>query len=258
MATAQLEQITNLQGSLKSPVRIALIGCGAISRQFHLPVLAGHEGIELAVLVDRDRERAAELAKGYGVKTVLTDAGELDAERIDAAIVATPPFHHAACSIELMRRGIHVLVEKPMATRFEDAEEMVRTAEEQGVVLHVGVFRRLYPSLRLLRGLLDSEYLGRPRSFSLRSGGGLRMGGGDVGESPQGYGRRRRIDGYGTASSRSVAGGLRWSRRSAQIPGRCPGRLRSQLRGLAPARPPGRADRRRVGSEPDEVAPQHT
>ncbi len=151
-------------------VRIALIGCGAVSRQMHLPVLAGHEGIELSVLVDRDLKRAGEIAKEYGVKAVLSDAAELNGEEIDAAVIATPPFHHAPCAIELMRRGIHVLVEKPMATRYEDAVEMVRTASEENVVLNVGVFRRLYPSLRLLRGLLECEYLGRPRHFSLRSG----------------------------------------------------------------------------------------
>ncbi len=89
---------------------------------------------------------------------------------IAGAIIATPPSHHAPCCINLMQSGIHVLVEKPMATRYADAVEMVKVAEEHGVVLNVGVFRRLYPSLRLLRGLLESEYLGRPRSFSLRSG----------------------------------------------------------------------------------------
>ena len=49
-------------------VRIAVIGCGAISRQLHLPILAGHEGVELVALVDRDVKRAAELARGYGVR----------------------------------------------------------------------------------------------------------------------------------------------------------------------------------------------
>ena len=78
------------------PLRVAVIGCGAIAKSMHLPVLAGHEGVELAALVDRDRERAAELAAGYKVPAVLADAAELGPDRIDAAVVATPPFHHAA------------------------------------------------------------------------------------------------------------------------------------------------------------------
>lgn len=153
------------------PVRVALIGCGAISQQMHLPVLAGHEGIELVALVDRDRGRAQEMADGYGVATVLTDAAELNSQNCDAAIIATPPFHHAPCSIELMKRGVHVLVEKPMATSLADAEAMVQTSEEEGVVLSVGFFRRLNPSIRLMKSLLDSNWLGRPRSFHVEGGG---------------------------------------------------------------------------------------
>src|SRR5579875_2882350 len=141
------------------PLRIALIGCGAISQQIHLPILAGHEEIKLAALVDRDTGRARELAKGYGVETVLGDAGELHPDDIDAAIVATPPFHHAPCTIALLRRGIHVLVEKPMATNYADALAMVEAAEETGMVLSVGFFRRLMPSMRMFKALLDSRWL---------------------------------------------------------------------------------------------------
>src|SRR6516225_1638326 len=91
------------------PLRVALIGCGAISQQLHFPILAGHEEIKLAALVDRDIERAREFAKCYGVETVKGDANEVHPDDIDAAIVATPPFHHAPCTLSLLRRGIHVL-----------------------------------------------------------------------------------------------------------------------------------------------------
>lgn len=153
------------------PLRLALIGCGAISQQLHLPILAGHEEIKLAALVDRDTARAQELAKGYGVETVLDDAGALHPDDIDAAVVATPPFHHAPCTIALLRRGIHVLVEKPMATNYADALAMVEAAEESGTVLSVGLFRRLMPSMRIFKALLDSRWLGRPRRFEVLSGG---------------------------------------------------------------------------------------
>ena len=115
--------------------------------------------------------RAQEMADGYGVTLVLTDAAELDSDQIDAAIVATPPFHHAPCSIDLMKRGIHVLVEKPMATTYQDAVDMVRTAEQQGVVLSVGFFRRLNPSIRMMKAMLDSQWLGKPVSFHVEGGG---------------------------------------------------------------------------------------
>jgi predicted dehydrogenase/nucleoside-diphosphate-sugar epimerase len=150
---------------------VALIGCGAIAESMHLPVLAGHEGIRLEALVDRSRDRAQKLATGYGVTHVFADAAELPAGAVDAAIIATPPFHHAPCALQLMERGIHVLVEKPMATRYEDAVRMVETAEQRGVVFSVGFFRRLYPSFRLLKGLLDAGWLGRPERFVVEGGG---------------------------------------------------------------------------------------
>jgi len=152
-------------------LRVALIGCGAISQQLHLPILGGHEGIQLAALVDRDLERARILAKGYKVGEVYATAEELSAERIDAVVIATPPFHHAPCSMEMMRRGIHVLVEKPMAIKYDDAVAMARTAQEHGVILAVGFFRRLLPSMRLLKSLVNSNWLGRPVGFEAEGGG---------------------------------------------------------------------------------------
>ncbi len=152
-------------------IRVALIGCGAISRQLHLPILAGHEDIRLTALVDRDMTRAEEVARSYGIKRVVLDAAELQADEIDAAIIATPPFHHAPCAIQLMQRGIHVLVEKPMATSYQDAVAMVETAEQTGTVLSVGYFRRLMPSMRMLKALLDRRWLGRPLRFEVTSGG---------------------------------------------------------------------------------------
>jgi predicted dehydrogenase/nucleoside-diphosphate-sugar epimerase len=154
-----------------SPLRVALIGCGAIAEQMHLPVLAGHDGLKLTVLVDRDGKRAVRFAKGYGVEHVLNDAALLSTELVDAAIIATPPFHHAPCAIELMRRGVHVLVEKPMATCYADALQMVEAAEAADVVLSVGFFRRLNPSIRLLKALLESGWAGPPEGFRVEGGG---------------------------------------------------------------------------------------
>jgi len=154
-----------------APLRLALIGCGAIAEQMHLPVLAGHEGIKLAALVDRDEKRARKLAEGYGVQSVLRDADELSADDFDAAIIATPPFHHAPASIALMRRGIHVLVEKPMALNLAEAEEICRVADETETSLAIGYFRRFYPSIRLLKGMIDAQQWGRTLSFAAEGGG---------------------------------------------------------------------------------------
>src|SRR3982751_5505140 len=95
-------------------VRIALVGAGAATRELHLPVLAGHDGVEVTALVDRDFARARELAAGYKVGTVLSNMAQLPRDLADAVIVCTPPAHHAPAAIALARRGFHALVEKPM------------------------------------------------------------------------------------------------------------------------------------------------
>jgi predicted dehydrogenase/nucleoside-diphosphate-sugar epimerase len=152
------------------PLRFAIVGCGAVAEQLHLPILAGHEQVRLTALVDQNLDRARRLAKAYDIKSVCEDLRHLDAKQIDAVIIATPPAHHAAATIELMKRGIHVLVEKPMATNYADAAEMVEVARQQRTVLSVGVYRRLYASLQFLKSLVAAEHLGPILSVDLEGG----------------------------------------------------------------------------------------
>ena len=158
--------------STDTRLRVAIIGCGAATRELHLPVLVGHPGVRIVALVDRDRARAASLASMYSLADaqILDDSAGVDRTLADAAIVCTPPAHHGPGSIELMERGLHVLVEKPMAVSRDEADRMVRTGEANGVVLAVGVFRRLYPATRLLRRLLDSGLVGRVLSADIEEG----------------------------------------------------------------------------------------
>src|SRR5690242_15920040 len=91
---AELLDVRPNQRRSTAPVRVVLIGCGAISESLHLPVLAGHERLHLSALVDRSLERAERFASGYGVKTAVRDVADLEAGSFDAAIIATPPVHH--------------------------------------------------------------------------------------------------------------------------------------------------------------------
>lgn len=168
--TPTLTAVTPTRPPAGQKVRIALVGAGAATRELHLPVLTGHDEVEVTALIDRDRGRAAALARDYRVRTVLGDVAELTRDLADAAIICTPPFHHAPAAIDLARRGFHVLVEKPMATRYADAVGMVEAAESTGIALSVSVFRRLFPATRLMRALLDAELLGPPVSFDAEDG----------------------------------------------------------------------------------------
>jgi predicted dehydrogenase/nucleoside-diphosphate-sugar epimerase len=141
-------------------VRIAIVGCGAVTQSFHLPVLAGHERVTISALVDPNLARARQLASLYGVANTFPSADHVDKTIADAILLATPAFHHAPGAIEAMSRGLHVLVEKPMALSYADGARMVATARQHGVVLTVGLFRRLLPAIRLFRAALDAGHIG--------------------------------------------------------------------------------------------------
>ena len=136
-----------------------------------MPVLAGHDRLRVTALVDRDEARARQLARAYNVSRVLSDLDALHASDVDGVVLATPPAHHAPATIALVSRGIHVFAEKPLATTAADAHAMVTAAEQHGMALSVGLYRRMLPAVQLLRRMLENGDFGRPLSVDIEEGG---------------------------------------------------------------------------------------
>jgi predicted dehydrogenase len=152
-----------------SKVRIAVVGCGAVAQIHHLPAIVASDRVEAAVLVDADEKRARALAERFGVPEVATDFASLPG-RVEAAVVALPNSLHAPVSIELLRRGVHVLVEKPMAMSVRECDAMIDAARAGRTVLAVGLDFRFFEASQLVRDLLRDGLLGEIRSFDLRQG----------------------------------------------------------------------------------------
>lgn len=174
--TADLTAKTTKTVTNPSPIRVAIVGCGAVTEGFHLPVLAGHQDVSIAALVDPNPDRVAKLAALYSVPRTLPSAEALTLAEADAALIATPPNLHASVAIELMERGFHVLVEKPMALTTADGERMIDVAHRKGVTLSVGLFRRLVPAIRLFRSLLDTRHVGRLQRIEIEVGSAYTWG----------------------------------------------------------------------------------
>jgi predicted dehydrogenase len=153
----------------KNRVRLAVVGCGAVASIHHLPAIAASGRAEAAVLVDADAARARSLAAKWGVPAVLTDYREI-VGRVDAAVVALPNSLHAPVAADLLRRGVHVLVEKPMALDVAECDAMIAAAEAGNARLAVGLEFRFFDSTRLVRDLLADGLLGELRGFELRQG----------------------------------------------------------------------------------------
>ncbi len=150
-------------------IRLAILGCGAVTELAYLPLLGRLENVRVALLVDTNAERCERLAAKFKVEHIATDVdGRYDL--FDASIVALPHSLHAPACIKLLAQRKSVLVEKPMAISVAECDAMIHAAEQTGVVLAVGLMRRFIWSHRLARFLIKSGALGRIESFDFREG----------------------------------------------------------------------------------------
>ncbi len=132
---------------MNDPLRVAVIGAGRMGRH-HTRIYSELSGCELVAVVDKDLDRANEVASQYGgraVSRVADVAGELD-----AATVAVPTVYHAEVAIPLMERGVAVLVEKPLAPDTTGARQLLDASRKYGQVLQVGHSERFNPVVQAM------------------------------------------------------------------------------------------------------------
>ena len=128
-------------------IRTAVIGVGYLGR-FHAQKYAQMEGADLVGVVDLSPERAQNVAKEVGTRAY-TDIHEMIG-KIDAASVVVPTIHHHEVAKILFSHGIHCMLEKPISTTVEEADELINLAKEQGLILQVGHLERFNPAIKVL------------------------------------------------------------------------------------------------------------
>lgn len=149
---------------------LAVVGCGAVSVLQHLPALRRRRDVDLAVIVDPNLDRAHRIARSQRVPRVLASHEALIDSGVDAAIVATPNHLHAPITVDLLQAGMHVLVEKPMATTADECDAMIAAAERSGCVLGVGLVQRFSYAARLAKALIADGQLGGIHSYHMENG----------------------------------------------------------------------------------------
>jgi UDP-N-acetylglucosamine 3-dehydrogenase len=152
------------------PLRIAVIGVGAMGRQ-HARVLADLPGAELCAVVDHDRGATAALSHRYRVAAYPALDDMLHVVKPDAAVIAVPTAEHLAVASDLIERGIHVFVEKPIAENEADAQSLIDRAATKRVALFVGHIERFNPAVLDLRARLSAGELGRVLHLEARRQG---------------------------------------------------------------------------------------
>ncbi|ADI13453.1 Gfo/Idh/MocA family oxidoreductase [Truepera radiovictrix] len=141
-------------------LKVAVVGFGVMGRN-HAGVYAVLPHTDLVAVVDPSEERRAEAAQRFAVQT-FPDVGAMLARlggQLDAVSVAAPTSYHYPLTETLLKAGLHVLVEKPVATNVQHAERLVALSRRLGLTLQVGHITRFYQAVELLGKRITCPYL---------------------------------------------------------------------------------------------------
>jgi UDP-N-acetyl-2-amino-2-deoxyglucuronate dehydrogenase len=142
-------------------IRIAVVGCGRISRN-HFGAIEQHNiDLELAAVCDIDPVSLQEHAEKYSVPAYLDMGDMLKNEQLDLVALCTPSGIHPDQAVLAARNKVNVMTEKPMATRWKDGLRMVKVCDEVGVRLFVVKQNRLNTTLQLLKRAVTEKRFGK-------------------------------------------------------------------------------------------------
>ena len=142
-------------------IRIGLVGCGRIAKNHLLSFDKHSEDIELAAVCDIDQAVLMQHSRERGVPGYLRMEDMLKKEALDLVALCTPSGLHPEQAILAARQRVHVVTEKPMATRWNDGIRMVRACDEAGVRMFVVKQNRRNTTLQLLKRAVSEKRFGK-------------------------------------------------------------------------------------------------
>ena len=131
---------------------VAVIGCGRIAVNAHLPALEKNEDVRIKYACDEIESKAQALKEKFGkIENVITDYKVALADpEVDAVFVLTPNYAHYTITMDALKAGKHVLCEKPITVNYKLSKEMAKEAKKQGKMLNIGVCNRHHKSVEIL------------------------------------------------------------------------------------------------------------
>ena len=142
------------------PIRVGVIGTGAISQVVHVPIFAEREDVDLLVVADADEHKARALSQRFGVPHVSSAEETIARQDLDAVVICTPNHLHEEMAIAALEAGKHVFVERPLAISSQGAGRVIDVAEREGKILVVGMPHRFRPGVAALRNFIAGGELG--------------------------------------------------------------------------------------------------
>ena len=162
------------------PIGVAIIGCGGITLQNHLPGLALCPEVKVVALCDTNPACLNTARQQTGISIASADYREIvKRDDVHAVIIATPNITHPPIALDAIAHGKHVLCEKPLALNHVDAKAMADAADKGGVSHMTAFTYRFVPAMRYLSHLIARGDLGQPyhyRSCRLQDWGTRNLG----------------------------------------------------------------------------------
>lgn len=147
---------------MSEQVRLAVVGAGFMGEAHIQAVLACTEA-ELVAICDSNDKRLAEMGEKYRPARSYDAFHDLfKHEELDGVVIATPDNLHLAPVQAAAQAGVHILLEKPIATTMEDANRIIRVAETAGITLQLGFTLRHDPAMLALHSQIQDGAVGRP------------------------------------------------------------------------------------------------
>lgn len=153
-------------------MRIALIGAGRVAST-HIDMLRSADDVEIVAVADPRGEAAERIARQLGVPSFPSLAETLAAVAVDAVDIIVPHDLHYPLALGALQSGVHVFMDKPLATNAADARELCDAAEANGLVLAVCHNLLFHPAAQRTAKLISDGVLGRPTHASAMSSGWL-------------------------------------------------------------------------------------
>ena len=142
-------------------IRTAIVGCGGAAWIGHLPWLWENPHVELVAACALDESHARDAAERWQIPKVYTDYDLLLCEpSLDAVVIATPPKTHAQLATAAVERGLHVLLEKPMATSVAECDQVIAALDKQETVFTLSHEKRFNPGFEKIREIIHDGTLG--------------------------------------------------------------------------------------------------
>ena len=132
-------------------INIGVIGVGYLG-QHHARIFSELEGVNLAAVIDTDLRRAEEMATKYGAKAFVDHRDAL--RSVNALSIAAPTTLHHRIALDCIRAGKDILIEKPIAVTIEEADEIIRESDNNGVIVQVGHLERFNPAVQAVFPLI--------------------------------------------------------------------------------------------------------